>query len=224
MPYRLNKGVFDVRCRYPHCPFHDQLEIDQNIMGMTEGDVRSEALKMARDQAMVKHDSIYGRRHGLENPEIRMIGGSCQLVGTNNAAVTATPLGVIIRQYAKGEPIVRRGEEATSLCQVLKGYAYPPMNKGHRYGVGDCFGAAALLPNHSRLTDIVAGNDATEIAFYRLADLKEKEPAQASRLVTNVMEDTLRVMEDLGRAVDRLRKEVDARPARRSLRRVTGSR
>ena len=51
------------------------MKIDENIVCVTEEDVRVEAVKMARDQATVKHDSIYGRKHGLEAPEIHMVSG-----------------------------------------------------------------------------------------------------------------------------------------------------
>jgi hypothetical protein len=208
MPYRLNKGVYAVRCRHSHCPFHDRIDIEQNIMGVTEDDVRSEALKNARDKAVVKHDSIYGRHHGLENPEIHMISGSVQAVGINHSPSnhTPSPKGVVIREFGKGDVILRKGEAASTVCEVIQGYAYPARNKTHRYSVGDCFGAAALLPNHRRMTDVVAGSDRTSVAFYDLTDLRQTEPRDVSRLISHVMEDTLKVVNELGKTVDRLHK------------------
>jgi hypothetical protein len=206
MPYRLNKGVYAVRCRHPHCPFHDRIEVEQNIMGVTEDDVRSEAFKNARDKAVVKHDSIYGRHHGLENPEMHMISGSVQAVGGGRAASSYAPKGVRIKEYAKGDVILRKGEEATSVCKVLQGFAFPSLNKLHRYAVGDCFGASALLPNHRRMTDVIAGADRTTVAFYDLGGLHAAEPRDVSRLVSHVMEDTLQVVDELGKKVDRLSK------------------
>jgi hypothetical protein len=207
MPFKLNKGVYSVRCRYPGCPFNDQIEIEQNIMGVTESDVEIEARKTARDAALVKHDSIYGRRHGLQNPEVRRVSGSCQAVGspTSGAAVTA-PRGVQVREFRKGEVILKKGDEATSVCEVLQGVAWPSHNRGHRYSSGDCFGAAALLPNHSRMADIVAGTDRTMVAFYNLIEMSQSDPRNASRLFNCVMEDTLRVIDELDKTTSRLRK------------------
>jgi hypothetical protein len=85
MPYRLNKGIYAVRCRHPSCPFHAQLEIVEVIMGVTESDVETEARKLARDMAQVKHDSLHGRQHSLRNPKIRMVSGTIQLMGAGPA-------------------------------------------------------------------------------------------------------------------------------------------
>jgi hypothetical protein len=176
-------------------------------MGVTDEDVRSEAFKNARDKAVVKHDSIYGRHHGLENPDIHMISGSVQSVGGSRVTHSAGPKGVRVKEYSKGQVILKKGEEATSVCKVLQGFAYPSQNKLHRYVVGDCFGASALLPNHHRMTDVLAGADRTTVAFYDLGGLRATEPADVSRLVSHVMEDTLTVVNELGKKVSRLSKE-----------------
>jgi hypothetical protein len=207
MPYRLIKGVYAVRCRHEHCPFHDQMKIEQNIAGVTEDDVRTEAMKMARDQATVKHDSIYGRKHGLEAPEIHMVSGMIQKLGPADASGEGGTKGVDVRRFGKGEVILKKGEAARTVCEVLEGSAYPVTNKSHRYGPGDCFGVAALVPNHTRLSDVVAHTDGTTVAFYDLGDLRQNEPGRASRLVSRIMEDTLKVVDELGRAVSRLRKD-----------------
>jgi hypothetical protein len=207
MPYRLVKGIYAVRCRHAHCPFHDQMKIEQNIAGVTEEDVRSEAMKMARDQATVKHDSIYGRRHGLETPEIRMVSGTIQQLGPATASEEGSQKGVVVRRFGKGEVILKKGEAAATVCEILEGSAYPLENKSHRYSAGDCFGVAALVPNHTRLSDVLAQTDGTTVAFYDLGDLKQNEPGRASRVVSRIMEDTLRVVDELGRAVGRLRRD-----------------
>ncbi len=213
MPYRLNKGVYAVRCRYPGCPFNDRIEIEPTIMGVTESDVELEARKTARDAALVKHDSIYGRRHGLENPEVRRISGACVPVGSPASSSAVAPRGVEVRQYRRGEVILRKGDEATSVCEVLQGVAWPASNRVHRYSAGDCFGAAALLPNHNRMADVVAGTDQTMVAFYDLVELSQSDPKNASRLFSCVMEDTLRVIGELGRKTARLRTKAESRTA-----------
>ena len=110
------------------------------------------------------------------------------------------------RRFRKGDVILKRGEAASTVCEVLEGSAYPAANKAHRYTVGDCFGVAALVPNQKRLSDVISHSEDTMVAFYRLGDLRQAEPEKATRVVTQVMEDTLRVVEELGRTVDRLRK------------------
>jgi len=207
MPFRLKKGVYAVRCRHPHCPFNERIEITENIMGMTESDVKWEALKMARDAAGVKHDSIYGRKHVLENPEVRMAGGSCVAVGITLPSATPAPRGVDIRRYKKGDVIMKEGVDATIICEVLEGAAFPARNRAHRYMSGDCFGWAPFLPNHG-MSDVIAAQDRTAVAFYDLEHLLRSDPASASTLLARAMEDSLRVIGELGRAVARLRREV----------------
>ena len=197
MPYRLNKGVYSVRCRHPHCPFNAQMKIDQAIMGMMESDVETEARKLARDMAMVQHDSIRGRQHSLHNPEIRSASGSCQLVGAGPERAPRQHGEVGFREYAKGDCILKEGEEAAWVCEVLRGSAYPERNKSHHYGAGDCFGAAALLPKQSRMTSIIAGSDRMRVAFYNLMALNKSDPKKAKRVFARVMEDTLQVIRDL---------------------------
>jgi hypothetical protein len=197
MPYRLNKGIYSVRCRQPHCPFHAQLEIDETIMGMTESDVETEAMKVARGMAQVKHDSLHGRQHSLVKPEIRMVSGAVQLMGTDSMPAAPSQAGSYIREFSKGDVILKKGETATAVCEVLRGVAYPMLNRSHRYSLGDCFGVAALLPNKSRMTDVIAGIDKTRIAFHKLPDLNRRDPKKASRLLTRVIEDTLQVIGEL---------------------------
>ncbi len=206
MPYQLIKGIYAVRCRQAHCPFNDQIKIEQDISGMTEEDVRSEALKMARDQATVKHDSIYWRRHTLENPEVRMVSGQIRKIGRSAPVEVGGKDGIVVRRFRKGEVILRKGDAAGTVCEVLEGSAYPRTNRVHRYIAGDCFGVAALVPNHTRMSDVIASVDDTVVAFYDLVDLRQREPGRATRIVARIMEDTLQVVDELGRAVDRMKK------------------
>jgi hypothetical protein len=197
MPYRLNKGVYSARCRHTHCTFNVHMKIDEAIMGMTESDVENEARKVARDMAMVQHDSIHGRLHSLQNPEIRRVSGSCQLVGAGPGRAPRAQAEIGPREYSRGECILKEGEEADWVCEVLRGFAYPQRNKAHRYKAGDCFGAAALLPKHRRMTSVISGSDRTRIAFYNLAELNRSDPKKANSVFSRVMEDTLLVIREL---------------------------
>jgi len=194
MPYRLNKGVYSVRCRHPHCTFNAQLEIDDNIMGMTESDVETEARKVVRDMAQVKHDSLLGRQHSLQNPELHRVSGAVQLTGAGPVLPSHQPADSYTREFQKGDTILKEGDNAATVCEVLKGAAFPKRNTTHRYSIGDCFGVAALLPNHSRMSDVVAGSDRTKIAFYSLPELNKRDPKKASQVFACVMEDTLRLI------------------------------
>jgi hypothetical protein len=207
MPYRLVKGIYSVRCRHPQCPFHDQIKVEHFISGLSEDDVRTEATKVARDAARVKHDSIFGRRnHSLQSPEVKMVSGTIQRIPGGLTVRAADPRGVQIRRFDKGEVILRKGDAASTVCEIRVGSAYPLANPTHRYSIGACFGVAALVPNHRRMSDVIAREDGTSVAFYDLADLRQSEPGRASRVVTQVVEDTLQVVDELGKAVARMRK------------------
>ena len=151
MPYKLKNGIYAVRCRYPRCTFHSQFEIKQNIMGMTEQDVEIEAKRIARDMALIKHDAIHATRHTLRNPDIRKVSGSYELIGAAPREDGGGRYGaparedVFYKEYSRGEVILRKGDDATSVCEVVRGSAYPERNRNYRYRQGDCFGAAALL-------------------------------------------------------------------------------
>ena len=214
MPYRLKNGIYAVRCRYPKCTFHSQFEIKQNIMGMTERDVEIEAKKIARDMALIKHDAIHATRHSLRNPEIRKVSGSIELIGPaarrkGDAAYAAAAKDVHYEKFNRGQVILRKGDDATSVCEVIKGYAFPERNRSHRYRQGDCFGAAALLNRHRRTCDVIAGSDGTEVAFYNLIELSKSKPNKARELFSAVMEDTFKVIQGLEKSIDRTQREIE---------------
>ncbi|UCF96588.1 MAG: cyclic nucleotide-binding domain-containing protein [Spirochaetaceae bacterium] len=215
MPYRLKDGIYAVRCRYPRCTFHSQFEIKQNIMGMTEKDVEIEAKRIARDMSLIKHDAIHATRHTLRNPEIRKVSGSYELIGPTprhgeDSAYSAQEReDVYYKEYQRGEVILRKGDDATSVCEVVRGSAYPERNRSHRYRQGDCFGAAALLARRQRTCDVVAGSDGTKVAFYNLIELSKSNPKKARELFSAVMEDTFRVIQGLEKSIDRTKKDIE---------------
>ncbi len=75
MGYKLEKGVYIVRCHHPGCPFHADIKIEVNIMGETVQDVEEEAKKIARDKGNTMHDAVYGTSHKLENPLVQKHSG-----------------------------------------------------------------------------------------------------------------------------------------------------
>jgi len=214
MPYQLKNGIFLVRCRYPGCAFATQVSTEQKIMAMTEQDVEREAKNLARDIAMTKHDAVFGTRHTLRNPEVRRVSGTYQLIGQPEGSAETQSLGVFFRDFDKGEVILQEGDEATTLCEVIRGSAFADRNKAHRYGLGDCFGASALLAKHNRTCNVIAGANGTRIAFYNLIALSKKNPKKASRLFQAVMDDTLRVIQDLEGSLEHTHQEIEAQAVR----------
>ncbi len=75
MAFKMENGVYTVRCRHPGCPFHADIKIEVNIMGETAQDVEQEAMKVARDKGNTMHDAVYGTSHKLENPVMRKSSG-----------------------------------------------------------------------------------------------------------------------------------------------------
>lgn len=207
MPYKLKNGIYTVRCRYPGCPFNHQMSIDQTIMGMTERDVEIESKKLAHDMAVTKHEAVYGARHALRNPEIRKISGVYELIGPTGQG-EGPARDTYYREYDKGEIILREGDAATTVCEVVRGSAFPERNQRHRYGAGTCFGAAALMARRHRTCNVIAGADRTKVAFYNLIELSKRDPKKARELFQAVMEDTFRVIEDLEHSISRTRQEI----------------
>ncbi len=206
MPYKLNGGVYSVRCRHPYCGFNVRFNIDQNIMGVSEGDVEYEARRLARDMAMTKHEAIYGMKHSLKHPEIRRVTGSFDLIGPDYKVVEENT--VLYREFVKGESIFRKGDDAATICEVVRGSAFPRRNKSHLYKRGGCFGAAALLAHQNRTANIIAGKDGTRIAFYNVIALSKKNPNKARKLYTKVMEDIFTVIYNLEHKISSLEKKL----------------
>ena len=209
MPYKLKGGVYAVKCRHAGCSFNTRFEIDQNIMGMTEQDVELEARRLARDMAQTKHDAIFGNKHSLKNPEVRKVSGVHQLVGAHQELLLEGAKEIVYHEYKKGEVILKKGEDTSTICQVIRGFAYPLRNKDHRYSAGSCFGVAALLQRQSRTADIIAGKDGTRIAFFNVLELSRKNPKKARVLYDQAMEDVFSVIRDLEDTVDRLEQKLE---------------
>jgi len=82
MPFRLKEAVYRIKCRAPGCRFVSDCVVRENIMGATEADVDVEVLKIARNLAYIKHDSLHGRKHDLANPDIMKMSCKYERLGT----------------------------------------------------------------------------------------------------------------------------------------------
>ena len=224
MSYRLKEAVFKVRCREPCCPFFPEIVVKENIMGATEADIDSEAVKIARNMAYIKHDALYGRTHALASPEATKVTGSYVQLGTGPAApvVAAAPVSTApTRTYKPGEAIIRKGESAVTVCEVVNGSAHNDKIPEMAYKTGSTFGAAAIFRHKNRLADIVAGPEGATIAFYNLRDLSRTNPAKARELYDEAMEDIFHVVEHLEDYSETLERQVKKLQAAQAVRKPT---
>jgi CRP-like cAMP-binding protein len=209
MAYKLKKGVFRIKCTYPNCNFDHEVSIKQNIMGLTEVDVESEAKKIARDIAKIKHDALYGRKHQLTKPNIRKCSGVYEAIGAKKSSMSHQNEATKYVEYKKGDVILKKGDIASTICEIIQGSAYPDVNTSHVYNVGDSFGAAALLVNQSRTANVIAADDNTRVAFYNLKELSKKDPRKAKELYTEAMEDVFDVLSEMEELITRLDEELE---------------
>lgn len=209
MAYRLKNGEFRVTCKNPGCSFDFKAKITQNIQGITEEDVESEALKIAKDIGRLKHDAIYGKNHTLTNPSIRKVSGVYEAIGAMKKSLVNQNEAIKYKEFNKGEHILKKGDIAATICEVIKGSAYVDKNKSHVYKAGESFGASALLINQTRTADVISGEDNTTVAFYNLKKLSKKDPRKAKTLYTNAMEDIFDVIENLENLVSNLENSLE---------------
>jgi hypothetical protein len=198
MALKLKEVVFRVRCREMGCPFTSDFSVKENIMGATQADVDGEALKIARDQAMTKHDAIYGRKHMMLNPDMHKVAGTYEPLGPASPAGRTRPMSagepVHTRRFDRGEKIVAKGERATTVCEVVRGSAINEARPGIVYRPGSTFGAAGLFEHKKRMASIVAVENDTLIGFYDMRELTKTDPAKARELYNEAMEDIFRVL------------------------------
>jgi hypothetical protein len=221
MALKLKEVVFRVRCREMGCPFTSDFSVKENIMGATQADVDSEALKIARDQAMTKHDAIYGRKHMMLNPDIHKVAGAYEPLGPASPAGRVRLVGagepVHTRRFDRGEKIVAKGERATTVCEVVRGSA---INEARIvYRPGSTFGAAGLFEHKKRLASIVAVENDTLIGFYDMRELTKTDPAKARELYNEAMEDIFRVLaylEDNCASLEKKIAKLKAGPAKKA--------
>jgi hypothetical protein len=219
MSFKLKEVLFRVKCGEPGCPFSSDFLIKENLMGATEADIDQEVWKIAKNLAYNKHDSLYGRRHPLTNPDIKKVSGQYERIGQQvDLELVTSPVRPIgpspQKTYRKGDKIIRKGDKAGTICEVVRGSARNEDRPDLVYRQGSTFGFAALLENKDRMADIVAAEEGTVIASYNLKDLSKADPAKARSMYNEAMEDIFRVMEyleDLSKSLekqaDRLRSE-----------------
>jgi CRP-like cAMP-binding protein len=208
MSYRLKEIVFQARCNEPGCPFRVEFAVKENIMGATEADIDAEAWRFARNLAFIKHDSLYGRKHALVRPEIRKMSAKYEQIGEDMIDALTPPASPPTRTFGKGEWIIRKGESATTVCEVIRGSAVNEKRQEVVYEAGSTFGAAALFQQKNRMADIVAGEEGTVIGFYNMRELVKTNPPKARELYNAAMEDMFNVITHLEECNALLEKKV----------------
>jgi hypothetical protein len=199
MSFRLKEALYKVRCREPGCPFNAEFAVKENIMGATEADVDSEAQKIAKNLGYIKHDAVYGRSHQLLNPEVSKVSATYDRIGVPPSPPPRPPVppsspAAPTRTFRRGEIIVKRGDSAATVCEVIRGFALNEKLPELHYKAGSTFGAAAIFRQKNRMVDIVAGEDGTIVAFYNIKELSQSNPARARELYADAMEDVFHIL------------------------------
>jgi len=213
MSFRLKEAVYKIRCREPGCTFTSEFRVKENLMGVTEADVDSEAIKIAKNMAFIKHDALLGRKHQLANPEVFKISSSYDRIGgitpdsvySGQAAPGHEGAG---RTFRKGEIILKKHEEAAFVVEVLGGSAQNAGHPGLRYRPGAMVGSASLFHQKSRPADIVAAEDNTAVTFHDVRELTHSNSARAKELYDRALEDVFHVLLHLEDACVSLEKKL----------------
>ncbi len=221
MSFRLKEAVFRIRCREPGCPFNSEFVVKENLMGVTEADIDSEALKIAKNLGFIKHDAMYGRKHQLVNPEIFKVGSSYERIGGLMATEpTSSTNGDQERGrvFRRGEVIIRKAEDAAIACEVLRGSAFNAGHPGLKYKPGSIFGTAALFNQRARPADVLASEDDTAIAFHNVKELTKSNPPRARELYDRALEDIFHILVHLEGYSATLEKKVQQLQAKKGAR------
>jgi CRP-like cAMP-binding protein len=199
MSFRLKEAVYKIRCREPGCTFTSEFNVKENLMGVTEADVDSEAIKIAKNMAFIKHDALLGRKHQLANPEVFKISSSYDRIGGMAAesayfGQAASSHEGVGRAFRKGDVILRKHEDSALVVEVLRGSAQNAGHPGLRYRPGAMIGSASLFHQKSRPVDIIAVEDNTAVIFHDIRELTHSNSARAKELYDRALEDVFHVL------------------------------
>ncbi len=219
MSFRLKEAVYKIRCREPGCTFVSEFIVKENFMGVTEADVDSEAIKIAKNMAFIKHDALHGRKHPLANPEIFKVSSSYERIGGMTADSVYTPQGAAQsapgRAFRRGDVIMKKREVEGLVVEILRGSALNSGHPGLRYRAGSMVGSAAIFHQKSRPADVVAAEDDTAVMFHDVRDLTRTNPSRAKELYDRALEEVFQLMLHLEDACASLEKKVKKQgPAR----------
>lgn len=234
MSFKLKEVVYKIRCREPGCPFLSEFVVKENLMGVTEADIDSESIKIAKNLAQIKHDAIYGRKHQLANPEIFKIGSSYERIGGLTASSVFAPAAQAAgpaETFQRGDVVLRKREAEGLACEVIRGSAHNDGHPGMKYRPGSVFASAAVFHQKSRPVDVVAGEDGTVIAVHDVQELNRTNPAKARELYEKAQEDVFNLLlhlEDYSASLEKKLKKVQPvrtalKPRRAGAKRVNGT-
>jgi len=224
MSFRLKEAVYKVRCREPGCTFFSEFAIKENLMGVTESDVDTEAIRIAKNMAFIKHDALLGRKHQLANPEVFKITGTYERIGGMTESSVFSPNQSVTPKAAppafqRGDVILKKQEDSALIIEVVHGSAENLGHPGLRYRPGAMAASAAVFHQRSRPADIVAAEDNTVVTFHDVKELTRTNPARARELFDRAMEDVFRLMmhlEDNWASLDKQVKKLKSRPVRKA--------
>ena len=216
MSFRLKEAVYKIRCREPGCTFTSEFKVRENFMGVTEADVDSEAIKIAKNMAFIKHDALLGRKHQLANPEIfkvsssydRTGGLSAESVFNQQAEQASAKRAVPGRAFRKGDLIMKKDENSALVIEVLRGSVQNAGYPGLRYRPGAMVGSPSVFHQTSRPADIVAADDDTAVTVHDVRELTRSNPARARELYDRALEEVFSALVYLGDTCASLEKKV----------------
>jgi CRP-like cAMP-binding protein len=213
MSFRLKEAVYRIRCREPGCTFTSEFKVRENFMGVTEADVDSEAIKIAKNMAFIKHDALLGRKHQLANPEIFKVSSSYDRTGGLTAdsvfsQQAEAKQAVPGRAFRKGDLIMKKDENSALVIEVLRGSIQNAGYPGLRYRPGAMVGSASVFHQKSRPADIVAADDDTAVTVHDVRELTHSNPARARELYDRALEEVFSVLVHIGDTCVSLQKKV----------------
>ncbi|HVP19367.1 MAG TPA: hypothetical protein VMU36_10250 [Spirochaetia bacterium] len=203
MSFRLKEAVYKVRCREPGCNFISEFVVKEAFMGVTEAEVDSEAIKIAKNMAYIKHDALHGRKHELANPEIFKISSSYDRIGGLTASSVFSPPAQPVpsqpagRSFRRGERILARNEDSPLVCEIVRGSAHDAGHPEFRFRVGAIVGSAPVFHQKTRSADLVAAEDNTVVAFHDVKELTRSNPAKAREVYDRALDDVFRFVRHL---------------------------
>ena len=216
MSFKLKEAVYKIRSREPGCTFVSEFIVRENFMGVTEADVDSEAIKIAKNMAFIKHDALHGRKHQLANPEIFKVSSAYERIGgltagsvfTQQSGQAPAEQGIPGRAFRKGDLIMKKNEGSALVIEVLRGSVQNSGYPGLKSRPGAMVGSASVFHQKSRPVDIVAADENTAVTFHDMRELTRSNPARARELYDRALEDVFNVLVYLGDACASLEKKV----------------
>ena len=91
MAYVLRDGTFPGQVQADGLSVQVGVHDQADHHGRDDPDCETEAMKIAQNMAVIKHDAVYGRTHTLKDPTVRKVGGTYVTFGHRRAPAAPRP-------------------------------------------------------------------------------------------------------------------------------------